>query len=76
MRRTTIYLDAELDLRLRAESRRRRQPVAAIIRETLRERFVNEAPPGSPNAGAFASGRRDVAARVDEVLEETGFGRT
>lgn len=76
MRRTTIYLDAELDLQLRAESRRVNRPVAEIIRETLRERFEGgrQARSRSPHAGGFSSGTTDTASRVDDVLEETGFG--
>lgn len=76
MRRTTIYIDAELDMQLRAESRRCNRPVAEIIRETLRERFAAESGvrSRSPHAGAFSSGTSDTAARVNEVLEETDFG--
>ncbi|MBW3603393.1 MAG: ribbon-helix-helix domain-containing protein [Actinobacteria bacterium] len=76
MRRTTIYLDAELDMQLRAESRRRNRPVAEIIREILRERFNAErnSHSRSPHAGSFSSGTSDTASRVDDVLAETGFG--
>jgi hypothetical protein len=76
MRRTTIYLDAELDMQLRAESRRRNQPVAEIIRETLRARFNagRDRRSRSPHAGRFSSGTSDTASRVDDVLTETGFG--
>jgi predicted DNA-binding protein len=76
MRRTTIYLDPELDMQLRAESRRLSRPVADIIRETLRHRFEAErrTRSRSPHAGRFSSGTSETASRVDGVLEETGFG--
>lgn len=76
MRRTTIYLDAELEMLLRAEALRQRQPMAEIIRSALRERFAGTTRPRSAHAGAFGSGCNDTASRVGEVLEETGFGRT
>lgn len=75
MHRTTIYLDADLEMQLRAEARRRDAPMAEIIREALREKLAGESTPRSRHAGAFASGRSDVASTTDDVLEETGFGR-
>ena len=76
MRRTTIYLDAELDLKLRAEARRRGEPMADVIREALEEKLARVTVSRSPHAGAFASGRSDTASTIDDVLEETGFGRS
>jgi predicted transcriptional regulator len=75
MHRTTIYLDRDLEMRLRAEARRRDTSMAELIREALREKFTSATTPRSPHAGAFAAGRDDVASRVDEVLDETGYGR-
>ncbi len=75
MRRTTIYLDPELDLKLRAEARRRGDPMAEVIREALEEKLARVTVSRSRNAGAFTSGRSDTASRIDETLEETGFGR-
>jgi hypothetical protein len=75
MKRTTIYLDPGLELRLKAEGLRRKQPMAELVREAV-EVYLTSAPDGGPpGAGAFASKRRDTADRVDEVLSETGFGR-
>ena len=75
MKRTTVYLEPELDAQLKREARRQKRPVAEIIREAawraVRAARVRQ-PPG---AGAFASGRRNTAADVDAALEETGFGR-
>ncbi|MGQ0464295.1 MAG: CopG family transcriptional regulator [Sporichthyaceae bacterium] len=74
MKRTTVYLDTELELRLKAEARRLGQPMAELIRDALRQR-VEQAPPSrSRHAGAFTSGSTDTADRVDELLRETGFG--
>jgi hypothetical protein len=75
MKRTTIYLDPGLELRLKAEGLRRKQPMAELVREAVEVYLTREPDGGPPGAGAFASGRRDTADRVDEVLTETGFGR-
>lgn len=74
MKRTTIYLEPELEALLKAETLRRRQPMAELIREAVRDYLVRSRPGPPPGAGAFASGRRDTAARAEQVLGETGFG--
>lgn len=75
MRRTSIYLDAELDLRLKRESRRRGVPMADLVREAVRRYLpAADADPRPPGAGAFASGRTDTAQRAEEILTESGFG--
>ena len=75
MRRTTIYLEPELELLLKRETQRQKRPMAELIREAVR-RYVSDTPKRRPpGAGAFASGRRDTAARSEEWLTKTGFGR-
>lgn len=74
MRRTTVYLEPELEMRLKAEARRLDQPVAQLIREALREKLERAPRSRSAHAGAFSSGRPDTASTVDEVLRDTGFG--
>lgn len=74
MKRTTIYLDADLDARLKLESARQRRPMAELIRDAIRDKLDSSAPTMSPHAGRFASGRGDVSARAEEILEETDFG--
>ncbi|MGQ0629991.1 MAG: CopG family transcriptional regulator [Sporichthyaceae bacterium] len=74
MHRTTIYLEPDLELRLKAAARREGRPVAELIREAIRERLDRVPPSRSPHAGAFASGHRDTADNVDEILASTGFG--
>lgn len=75
MKRTTIYLEPELELLLKTEMLRRGKPMAELIREALRAylgRGGSQAPPG---AGAFKSGRRDTAENAERLLAKTGFGR-
>jgi hypothetical protein len=76
MRRTTIYLEPELEVLLKLEMLRQKRPMAEIVREAVHayvSRTTRAAPPG---AGAFASGVADTADRADDVLEATGFGRS
>ena len=74
MKRTTLYLDDELELRLKQETRRQKRPMADLVREAIR-RYVGEAPVRRPpGGGAFASGRKDTAVRAEEALRTTRFG--
>jgi hypothetical protein len=75
MRRTTIYFEPELEALLKAETLRRKQPMAEIVREAVREYLVRDRPAPPPGIGAFSSGERDTADRTEEVLAETGFGK-
>jgi len=74
MKRTTIYLGPELEVLLKLEMLRQRRPMAEIVREAVQAYVAREPQKAPPGAGAFASGRRDGAERVDEILRETGFG--
>jgi predicted transcriptional regulator len=70
MKRTTVFLDERVEGDLRAVSRKRNQPVAATIREAL-ERFVAAEARRSGSLRFLAagrSGRRDTAARHEELL--------
>lgn len=74
MKRTTIYLDPALEIRLHLEAKLRGIAMAEIIREALRahlERTPQSLPPG---AGEFDSAFTDTAERADAILTETGFG--
>lgn len=74
MKRTTIYLEPDLEVRLKLEVQRRNQPMALLVREAV-EAYLTKTPgSGPPGGGAFSSGRDDTAERVDDVLEELGFG--
>ncbi len=76
MKRTTIYLDPELEVRLQLEAMQRKTPMAEIIREALREYLEKRPGKLPPGEGEFASGLSDTAGRVDEVLAESGFGES
>jgi hypothetical protein len=76
MKRTTIYLEPELEVLLKLEVLRQKRPMAEIVREAVQAYVTRERRDAPPGAGAFASGSADTADRVDEVLEETGFGAT
>lgn len=76
MKRTTIYLDPELEVLLKLEMLRQKRPMAEIVREAVEAYVAREPRKAPPGAGAFASGRRETAERVDEILAATGFGAT
>jgi len=80
MKRTTLYLEPKLELLLKLEMHQRGKTMAQIVREALRAHLGQdlEADPegaGPPGGGAFRSGRRDTATKLDEILARTGFGR-
>ena len=71
MKRTTIYLDPELEVLLKLEVLRQKRPMARIVRDAV-EAYVTRTPrQAPPGAGAFASGRSDTADRSDAILAET-----
>lgn len=74
MKRTTIYLQPELEMLLKSEMLRQNRPMAEIVREAVEAYLTREPPKPPPGAGAFASGLADTAERADAVLRETGFG--
>jgi ribbon-helix-helix CopG family protein len=74
MRRTTLYLDADLELLLKKETLRQRRPMAELVRDALRAYLGRPSGRTPPGAGAFSSGHRDTAARAEELLRRTRFG--
>lgn len=76
MKRTTIYLDPEIEIQLQLEAMQRKRPMAEIIREALREYLEKRPKKLPPGAGEFESGRSDTAERVDDALVESGFGES
>lgn len=74
MKRTTVYFEPELEVRLKMEGLRRKQPMAEIVREAVEAYLSQEPAAGPPGAGGFASGRADTADRAETLLVETGFG--
>jgi hypothetical protein len=75
VKRTTVYLEPDLEVLLKLETQRQQRPMAEIIREALRSYVTREPRQAPPGAGAFASGRTETAARADDVLRDTGFGQ-
>jgi hypothetical protein len=74
MKRTTLYLEPELELLVKLESLRRRQPMAEIVRAALRSYLAGAKGQRPPGAGAFASGRKDTAAKAEQALARLRFG--
>jgi hypothetical protein len=73
MKRTTIYLEPELEVLLKLEVLRQGRSMAEIVREAVQVYVTREPAAVPPGAGAFDSGHTDTAARIDDVLAETGF---
>jgi predicted DNA-binding protein len=69
MQRITVKLPDELDARLRHEARRRGRTVSDLTREAI-EQLLGER--GDRRrllaAGAGASGRGDISARIEDIL--------
>jgi hypothetical protein len=74
MKRTTLYLEAELEVLLKMEMLRQKRPMAEIVREAVYAYVTREPRQAPPGAGAFASGHTDTAERTEAVLAATGFG--
>lgn len=74
MKKTSIYLEDELDRALALRAAEEGITKAELIRRSLRG--IAERPPRvKPSAvGIVASGRSDVSSDVDSYLRETGFG--
>lgn len=71
MKRTTIFLDDELEREVKAQAEREGRPMAGLVREALAAYLVEHRQGGVPSfAGAGRSGRSDVAERHEEILAE------
>ena len=73
MKRTTIYLEPELEVLLKTEMVRQHRTMAEIVRDAVREYVSREPRQAPPGAGAFASGHADTAEQADAILQETKF---
>jgi hypothetical protein len=73
MKRTTIYLDPEIEVLLKLEALRRGEPMSELIRDALRAYLGRKPVQPPPGAGAFDSGRSDTAKRAEDLLEELSF---
>jgi len=71
MKRITLIVPDDLNVRLQHERRRRDVSVATVVREALEAYLgASDRPREIPWAGAGRSGRSDIAARVEEILEQ------
>ena len=73
LKKTSIYLDDELDRRLTERAAEDGVTKADFIRRTLTGAVERPRRP-KPSIGVYSSGRSDVSANVDRYLAETGFG--
>ena len=72
VKRTTVKLPDELDVRLRLEAKRRGLTISELTREAIETHLAD---PHGPRrrllaAGAGKSGRSDVSERIEEILRE------
>ena len=69
MKRTTVMFPDDVDARLRFEARRRRIPVAQVVREAV-EQHLPAPEPGRSLAffGVGKGGPEDASERVDELV--------
>lgn len=69
MKRTTIFLDSQLERALKRLAARRGVSFAMVVREAMAA-YVAAPPTGAvPSiAGRFTSGKTDTSQRVDELL--------
>jgi hypothetical protein len=74
MKRTTIYLDPELEILLKLEMLRQKRPMAELVREAVQAYVTREPTRLPPGAGEYGSGRGDTADRAEQLLDETGYG--
>ena len=72
MERTTVYLTNALKRRLREEAESRGRPEAVLLREALEQYLARAKRPRPRAVGRSRDG--GVARRVDEALDNLGFG--
>jgi hypothetical protein len=75
MQKTTVYLDPADYRVLKRIAARTKRPPAELVREAVAEYAARHEPRRIPKSvGAFASGRRDLSERAEELLK--GMGRS
>jgi hypothetical protein len=77
MKRTQIYIDEELDQKLRSTAAAEGRSAAALIREAVRAYLADRRTPSSPDpflrlAGAFSGGPSDASTGHDGYLYGRG----
>jgi hypothetical protein len=72
--RTTVYLDSESYVRIKAIARTEGRTAAALVREAVVKYAATRAGQPKPRCvGIGKSGRHDLSSRADKLLE--GMGR-
>ncbi len=75
MQKTTVYLDSADYRALKRISAKSGKPAAELVREAVAEYAARHAERRLPKSlGAFASGRRDLSERAEDLLK--GMGRS
>ncbi len=72
MKKTSIYVEPEVDRALARKARATGTTKAALIREALAR--ATEAPRPRPRARGVFDGPRDLAREADRHLTDSGFG--
>ena len=67
MKRTTIKLPDELDLRLRHEAERREMSMSDLTREAIENHLVGR-PKGRRLGAPGHSGKKNISHRIEEIL--------
>ena len=70
MKRTTVKIPEELDLRLRLEAKRRGLTISQLTREAIEAHLGDRRARRLIAAGAGRSGRTDIAERIEEILRK------
>lgn len=71
MKRTTLFIDPQLERELQALARRQGRPMASVVREAVAQYVAAARDEGAARLGFIAagrSGRTDVADRHEELL--------
>lgn len=74
MKKTSLYLDSDLDERLARRAADEGISKAEFIRRTLAGAMQRPRRPRVQGIGIITDGPTDMAANVDRYLAETGFG--
>jgi predicted transcriptional regulator len=71
MKRTTLFIDEQVERELQSLARRSGRPVAALVREAVEQYVVGARSDRTPRLGFVAagrSGRSDIAERHEDLL--------
>lgn len=70
MKRTTVKLPDEVDVRLRLEAKRRGMTISELTRQAIETHLGRRSERRLLAAGAGRSGQSDVSERIEEILSE------